>query len=137
MRIQTENIFQVIDLEATPSEVYKVFLNPNRHAEFTGKKAEIEPIEGSNFSFCNKTHWGQILKLVPNKQIVLALTNKRFPKNHFSIVSIKIQKNENGGTRIRLNHIGVPVSCDGWFTESWQTTYWTPLSRYFGQRVLN
>ena len=137
MRIQTENIFQVIDLEATPSEVYKVFLNPRRHAEFTGLEATISPEEGGTFSFCNGTHWGYVLKLVSNKRIVLALTNKRFPKNHFSIVTLEIQKNESGGSRIGLNHIGVPTSCDGWFTESWHTMYWAPLALYFGQKVLN
>jgi len=135
MKIKTENIFQVIEVSISPSDVYNIFMDEAKHTNFTGKKACIEEFEGGAFSFCNGNHKGHFLKLVKNKMIVLAWTHRKFPRNHFSIVHLNLEKVE-GGTRLSMNHIGVPESCDGWLTEAWQTTYWNPLNEYILEEEL-
>ncbi|MGB1031693.1 MAG: SRPBCC domain-containing protein, partial [Flavobacteriales bacterium] len=70
-----------------------------------------------------------------DKLIVLAWTHKKFPRNHFSIVNLSFEKVE-GGTRLSMNHMGVPESCDGWLTEAWHETYWNPLNEYILEEVL-
>ncbi len=134
MKIQTENIFQVIELKANPTDIYKIFLDESDHTAFTGMKAEINPTVGGAFNACNGRTVGTILELVKNKRIVVAWQHKKFPKHHFSIVDIDIEKSEIG-CRIKFNHIGVPSSCDGWLTDNWMKTYWQPLREYVGNTV--
>jgi activator of HSP90 ATPase len=129
MKLQTENIFQVIELDATPSQVFDIFLNTAQHAAFTGLKANIDAREGGEFTVCDGRATGRILKLVQNKKIVFAWNHKKFPANFYSVVDILLEKTEEG-TSIHFNHLGVPVSCDGWMTETWQQTYWEPLKAY-------
>ena len=130
MRIQTENIYQVIEVNAAPAEVYKVFTDEKLHAEFTGKATSLELKEGGEFSFCNGNHTGYFLKLIQNKTLVLVWTHKKFPRNYYSTVHLQLEKCDHG-TRISMNHIGVPTSCDGWLAEAWHKTYWEPLAAYF------
>ncbi|MFM1932695.1 MAG: hypothetical protein RL226_1998 [Bacteroidota bacterium] len=132
MKIKTANIFQIFEVSARPSEVYDLLMVAEKHAAFTGKSAEIYPIEGGNFAFCNRNHTGFFLKLVKNKQIVLAWTHRKFPKGHYSVVDITLEKTEQGNTRVVLNHLAVPETCDGWLTEAWRKTYWEPMQAYVG-----
>ncbi|MDP4828109.1 MAG: SRPBCC domain-containing protein [Flavobacteriales bacterium] len=130
MKIKTANIFQVFDVNARPADVYDLLMTSEKHGAFTQKSAEINPIEGGSFAFCNRNHTGYFLKLVKNKQMVLAWTHRKFPRGHFSIVDITLERNENGTTCVTLNHIGVPETCDGWLTEAWRKTYWEPMQTY-------
>ena len=129
MKIQTENIFQVVELKASPSMVYNIFLNQEDHTKFTGMNAEIDPQVGGKFSACNGRTTGVVLELVKNKRIVVAWQHKKFPKHHFSVVDMEIEKTDQG-CRIKFNHIGVPSDIDGWLTDNWMNTYWEPLQDY-------
>lgn len=135
MKFQTENIFQVIEVSISPSDVYNIFMNEDSHAAFTGKRAMIEAEPGGSFEFCNGNHTGRFLKIQTNKLIVLAWTHKKFPKNHYSIVHLTFEETPDGGTRLSMNHMGVPESCDGWLTEAWNKTYWEPLAQYIVDEV--
>lgn len=134
--LRTENIFQVVEVNARPSEIYDLLLDSERHSDFTGKRAEINAETGGEFSFCNGNHTGYFLRLIKNKRIVLAWTHRKFPRNHFTIVDLKLERNENGGTRLSMNQMGVPESCDGWLTEAWRKTYWEPLEQYVEEEEL-
>lgn len=129
MKVNTENIFQVIELKASAQDVYSTFLSESQHTLFTEMKARIEPYEGGEFDACDGRATGRILKLVKNKRIVVAWTHKKFPRNHFSVVDIFIEATDNG-SRINFNHLGVPASCDGWMTDTWMTTYWSRLKKF-------
>lgn len=133
---KTANIFQVIEVNASPSDIYSMLIDEVNHAAFTGKACSIENFEGGSFSFCNGNHTGHFLKLVKNRRMVLAWTHRKFPAGHYSIVDLEFEKDDHGGTRISLNHLAVPVTCDGWLTEAWHKTYWEPLSVYVNEELL-
>jgi activator of HSP90 ATPase len=135
MKVNTENIFQVIDINASAQEVFDTFLSETKHSEFTEMAAKIEPYEGGEFEACDGRATGRILKIVKNKRIVVAWTHQKFPKGHFSIVDIQIQMSDNG-CHIGFNHLGVPSSCDGWMTETWMKTYWSRLKTYMQEPEL-
>lgn len=135
MKVNTENIFQVIELDSSTQEVYNTFLSEAKHSDFTEMTAKIEPYEGGEFEACDGRATGRILKLVKNKRIVVAWTHTKFPKNHFSVVDIYIEMTDKG-CRIDFNHLGVPSSCDGWMTETWMKTYWSRLKDYMNKPVL-
>jgi len=134
MKICTENILEVIQLPATCAEVYNTFIDEKKHAEFTEMASSISPVVGGEFTACDGRAIGTILQLSKNKRIVVAWTHKRFPKHHFTIVDIKLEATVSG-CRINFNHIGVPQSCDGWMTETWQKTYWSKLREYMSAHV--
>ena len=54
MKLQTENIYQVIELAAAPAKVFEALLDQDAHVAFTGKEAFIQPHEGGSFSLCNQ-----------------------------------------------------------------------------------
>ena len=56
MKLQTENIYQVIELPAAPAKVFDALLDQDAHVAFTGKDALIQPHEGGAFSLCNQNH---------------------------------------------------------------------------------
>lgn len=134
MKKNTENIFQVVEVEASPKAIYDAFLDPETHSSFTGLKAQIDPVEGGFFKACNGRNMGYNIKLIPNKRIIQTWTHIDFPTNHYSIVDIELEKTEDG-TRINFNHIGVPDSCDGWLTEGWMRRYWIPLKEFAEAKV--
>ena len=43
MKLQTENIYQVIELPAPPAKVFDALLDQDAHVAFTGKDALIQP----------------------------------------------------------------------------------------------
>ncbi|MFZ6052254.1 SRPBCC domain-containing protein [Halocola ammonii] len=130
MQIKSDNIFQVVELNAKPSEVYEALMNSKKHRDFTRMKASISEEEGGQFETCNKRVFGFTTKLIKNKKIVQAWSHKNFPGQQFSVVDIELEKTKNG-TRLNFNHIGVPEICAGWLTEMWRKTYWMPLENYF------
>ena len=135
MKLQTENIYQVIELPAAPAKVFDALLDQDAHLAFTGKDALIQPHEGGAFSLCNQNHTGYFLHLVQNKRIVLAWTHKKFPAGHFTTVDMRLSRNEAGQTTLILNHIGVPAGDDGWMTESWTRSYWSLLTDHLQEEM--
>jgi len=133
MKIKTENIFQVVELEATPESIYRAYINSDEHTQFTGLKAFIEPVEGGRFVACNGRNSGINLVLKENERIVQAWRHKEFPEGHFSIVDILFEKTEDGKTRLQFNQLGVPINHDGWLTEGWNKVYWEPLRAYLAK----
>jgi activator of HSP90 ATPase len=130
MKLRTENIYQVILLKASPAQVFDALIDQDEHTSFTGKEAFIQPHEGGSLTICNGNQSGWITRLVKNKRIVLALTHKRFPAGHFSVVDIRLSREESGNTKLELNHIGVPEEAAGWATEAWKKVHWKPLSSH-------
>ena len=135
MKLQTENIYQVIELPMAPAKVFDLLLDQDAHEAFTGKEALIQPHDGGTFSLCNQAHTGYFLHLVQNKRLVMSWTHKRFPAGHFTTVDMRLSKLEDGNTRIILNHIGVPAGEDGWVTELWTKSYWAPLRTHLKEKA--
>ena len=133
MKLQTENIYQVIELAAAPAKVFEALLDQDAHVAFTGKEAFIQPHEGGSFSLCNQNHTGYFTHLVQNKRVVCAWTHKKFPAGHFTTVDLRLSKNAAGGTTLILNHLSVPAVDAGWMTESWNRNYWALLAEHFSE----
>jgi len=135
MKLQTENIYQVIELDAAPARVFDTLLDQDATATFTGKEALIQPHEGGAFSLCNQSQSGYFLHIVQNKRLVMSWTHKKLPAGHYTTVDIRLARNESGGTRLILNHLGVPSGDDGWVTDAWTKSFWAPLSAHLKEAV--
>lgn len=136
MKIKTDNIFQITEVEVSPSKVYKALLDEETHSAFTGMEVEMNPKVGGLFSAFDGDASGIVLDLVKDKRIVLSWRHTDFPEGVYSIVHIDLEKT-NEGVRINFNHIGVPEALCGLLTESWRKVYWSRLKDYLEERVLH
>jgi uncharacterized protein YndB with AHSA1/START domain len=70
MQMKAETLHQSVLLRATPHEVYKAFMDSNKHAEFTHSQADIRREVGREFSAFDG--WASIttVELIPHKKIV-------------------------------------------------------------------
>ncbi len=137
MKIKTDNIFQVIEIEAPIADVYQALTNPELLTRLTGMKAEMDVREGGRFNaWDNKSH-GYIMCLIENQRIVQSWIHDEFPAGMYTTVIIDLSVMEHGATRVSFNHIGVPEDASGWLTESWKKDFWVPLSEHLTDKVLS
>lgn len=136
MKIKTDNIFQVIELECAVSEVYKTLTDSALLSRVTGMTAQLETREGSTFSAWDNRCNGYMLHLKENTRIVQAWRHVDFPEGMYSIVTIDLETTETG-SRVSFNHTGVPEDASGWLTETWKKDFWVPISEHLSDKVLS
>ncbi len=119
---------------ASPAEVYEAFVNPKKHAAFTGAAATGSARVGARFTAWDGYINGVHRKLVKGRTIVQDWKTTEWPGNarpsrlEFSF------KAEKGGTAIRMVHANVPAEQADSLRQGWIDSYWTPLKNYFGGR---
>lgn len=136
MKLKTDNIFQVVELESSVEEIYQALMDESLHAKFTQMKARIDPKIGGFFETTDGESFGYIVHLVPNQRIVMAWSHKSFTPGFFTTVHIELERTENG-SRVNFNHLAVPEEHSGWLTEGWKRIYWDPLKEFLPKQVLH
>jgi len=136
MKIKTDNIFQVIELEASVSEVYKALTDAELLTRLTGMSAQMDNEEGGRFHAWNNKSHGYIMRLIPERRIVQSWRHDDFPDGMYTVVIFDIESTE-AGTRVSFNQLGVPEETAGWLTETWKKDFWVPLSEHLADKVLN
>ena len=130
MKIKTDNIFQVIELDVDASHAYQSLLDASLLSKLTGMKAEIDGKVGGSFNGWDKKCEGFYTFLNPGKRIVQSWTHQDFQAGLYSTVILDFESTEHG-SRISFNHIGVPEEDGGWLTETWKNDFWTPVQDHF------
>jgi|JI6StandDraft_1071083.scaffolds.fasta_scaffold03195_12 activator of HSP90 ATPase len=136
MKIKTDNIFQVIELENTVTEVYQALTDPALLSRLTGMTAQMDTQEGGKFHAWNNKSHGVIMRLIENTRIVQSWRHDDFPDGFYSIVIFDMESTETG-SRVSFNHIGVPEDSAGWLTETWKRDFWVPLKEHLSDKVLS
>ncbi|MFN0032665.1 MAG: SRPBCC domain-containing protein [Flavobacteriales bacterium] len=136
MKIKTDNIFQVIELETTREEAYRALTDAALLTRLTGMSANMDSHEGGVFHAWNNKCHGYIMRLIPGVRIVQAWTHDTFAEGMYSTVIFDIESTDHG-CRVSFNHIGVPEDCSGWLTETWRRDFWEPLTEHLTDKVLS
>jgi activator of HSP90 ATPase len=124
-------IKQTVLIPAEPEKVYEAFLNPKRHAEFTGAAATGRPRVGGKFTAWDGYISGKNLKLKKGKQIVQEWRTTEWPPGQpSSLVDFQFRK-KAGGTELRMVHSKLPHGQTAYYLKGWTEFYWRPLKRYF------
>jgi activator of HSP90 ATPase len=132
--IKTETIEFVFYLEANPEEVYDIFLDSKKHAEFTESDAEIDPSIGGKFTIMEGYITGKNLKLERGKKIVQEWKTSEWPKGYPpSTIDFSFIK-KGVGTEVRFIQTAVPSSQADEYEKGWEQYYWTPLMKYLKKR---
>ena len=128
---KTTTIKQKVFIPATPAEVYDAYLDPKKHAAFTGAKATGSAKVGSRFTAWDGYIFGKNVKLVKNKKIVQEWQTTEWPEgaepSQFEITLVA----KKGGTEITMVHSNLPAEQAASYKSGWDDYYWKPMKKYF------
>jgi len=122
----SKTIRQTVDIKADPKDVYDAFMDPKKHAKFTGGKAKISNKVGGKFSVFDGYAEGENVALEPGKKIVQTWRASDWPEGHMSKITIKLTK-KGKGTKLTFTHTGVPKDFFEDITQGWVEYYWEPI----------
>jgi activator of HSP90 ATPase len=119
-------------IPASPRDIYNAWLDSRRHAAMTGGKAKMSKTVGAKVSAWDGYILGENLELVPGKRIVQSWRTTKFTrKDGDSTITVTL-KPAKGGTRLTLAHSNVPDLHTSYQDGGWQTHYFEPMKKYFG-----
>lgn len=115
-------------ITATPEEVYLALTKEPTIELWTGDRAEMQDIEGTEFSLWDGSIVGVNLKLEKNKMIV----QKWYfgDQEEVSIVTIKLHAHKVG-TSVELNHTNIPDEDYDDIVEGWNEDYFGSLRDFY------
>jgi uncharacterized protein YndB with AHSA1/START domain len=126
----TTTLLQTVDLSAPPDEVYRAYMMPARHAEFTGGAAEIDGRVGGHMTAWNGYISGEFLQLEEGRRIVQSWRTTEWPAGYGdSKLELTFTPTEHG-TRITMVHSNVPAQQAHRYEDGWKSSYWEPLKKY-------
>jgi len=121
-----------VDFSAKPREVYDAYLDSRTHATMTGEPARMSHKEGGRFTAGGTYISGYNLELIPGKRIVQAWRASEWPKGVYSVLRLEL-KTRGKGTRMTVDHVGIPDPFREGVDEGWTEFYWSPMKEYFAK----
>jgi activator of HSP90 ATPase len=126
-----EAIRQKVLVEAGPEEVYEAYVDPKKHAEFTGSSATGTPRVGGKFTVWDGYISGKFLRLEEGKKVILEWKTTEWPTG-YPPSFVKLTFKEKGKrTELTMVHSRVPAEQAKEYAQGWKDYYWEPLKEYF------
>jgi uncharacterized protein YndB with AHSA1/START domain len=127
-----ESLSMQTTLLASPERVYAAWIDGGEHSEFTGGEAIIDARVGGKHSAWSGYIEGAFLGLDPGKQLVMTWRTTEFdeadPDSHLVVRFVP----DGGGTRVEIEHTGLPPGGAQKYTTGWREFYFIPMAKYFG-----
>jgi len=120
-----------VEFSASPKEVYDAYLDSDRHSRITGQRAKMSREEGGRFSAGDSYISGYNLELVGSRRIVQAWRASEWPEGSYSVLRLELRP-KGSGTRMIVDHVGIPDEFRDGVDSGWHEFYWTPMKEYFG-----
>lgn len=126
----SSSIHQEVTFKAAPKRIYDALMSSPRHAAFTANgAARISRKAGGEFRCHGGFVLGRNVELKANKRIVQAWRAKNWRPGIYSLVRFELKK-QGAGTRLVLDHTGIPAGHRGHLSRGWKPRYWRPLRKY-------
>ena len=120
---------------ATPTDLYELFMDSDKHSAATGARAEINRKVGGKWSAFDGMIGGKNLALLPNQMIVQTWRSTAWKAaDPDSILVVRFEKSASGGATVQLAHVGVPEYDHKGVTQGWIKYYWDPWRKYLKGR---
>jgi activator of HSP90 ATPase len=129
-----KTIEQSVVFPASPAELYELYINPKKHAAFTGAGVKISAKAGSAFSAFDKMLSGTTLFTLPGKMIVQRWRGYHWNKTDLDSILVLSFSAERKGGRITIAHSNVPAHDHAGVTKGWKKYYWKPLRKFLKQQ---
>lgn len=131
LNLKTRTIRLEWTIPAEAEEVYDVFMDPAKHAEFTGDDASGSSVVGKEFHAYSGYILAKNLELEPGKKIVQEWTTSEWPEGAPpSILTITLKETKMG-TKLTMVHSKVPEEQSDDYEAGWKEHYWSKLEKYF------
>jgi uncharacterized protein YndB with AHSA1/START domain len=131
--MKTRNIIHRVVLSAKPKDVFAALMDSDRHSQFTGETARIDPCAGGAFTCYGDYINGITIEMEPGKRIVQTWRSRNWPKGAYSIVTFLLVPKAGGKTELRFLQVGVPADDYADKNKGWRTHYWEPLKRFLAR----
>jgi uncharacterized protein YndB with AHSA1/START domain len=129
--VKFETIKQVTIIDASPAAVYEAYVDPKKHAAFTGDSATGTTKVGGKFAAGNGYISGKYLELEKGRRILHEWTTTEWPKGYPPSLVELILKPKGEKTELTMIHTKVPAEQAADYAQGWQEYYWDPMKRYF------
>jgi activator of HSP90 ATPase len=126
----TKPIVQSVTFTASARELYDIYLDPKRHAAFTGGPVKISAKPGSKLDAFDGMLSGSMLVAIPGELIIQRWRSMNFKKTDPDSILVLSFSEDGKQGRIDMVHINVPTQDYKGVTEGWKKYYWTPLRAY-------
>jgi len=128
-------IYKSVVLPAAADELYSMYLDAERHSEFTGAKANISTDSGASWDAFGGLLSGTILQVIKPRLIVQSWRSVNFAQDDpDSTLILSFVPEDDGDGRIDLIHVDVPESDYQGVTGGWESRYFTPWLEYLQKR---
>jgi activator of HSP90 ATPase len=117
-----------------PDEVYRAFLDPKKHAAFTGSPATGSARVGGRFTAWDGYISGVNRELVDGRRIVQDWRTTEWPEGAAPSTAAFTFRPLRSGTEVTLRHSNVPAEQADSYRQGWIDYYWEPLKAYFKGR---
>ena len=134
MKIEVTTIKQTVVVPASPREVYEAYVDPKKHAKFTGSKATGKPVVGGKMTAWDGYIFGKYLELEDGKRIVQEWTTTDWAEGYPASKLELTFKKAPEGTEITMVNSNVPKEQADEIADGWIEFYWNPLKEYFSKK---
>jgi activator of HSP90 ATPase len=122
-------------LPATPGALYDMYLDPERHAVFTGGgPVQISAAAGTPWSAFDGRIHGVVLALAPHRQVVQSWRSFEWQDKELDSILILTFWPRTDSTRVELVHANVPDRLYDTLAAGWPQRYWQPWEDYLRSR---
>jgi activator of HSP90 ATPase len=130
----TEELRLSATLPASAKEIYKAWLDGNKHSAMTGSEAKVDARINGTFTAWEGYIEGTTIELEPNQRIVQKWRTTDFPSDSpDSTIEILLEEHEKG-TRITLVHTDIPTGQADDYRKGWDDFYFIPMKSYFEKK---
>ncbi|MHA1111505.1 MAG: SRPBCC domain-containing protein [Promethearchaeota archaeon] len=131
--IKKKRIEQKILINASPHEIYEIFMDSKKHSKLTESKVTISRKVGGKFSVWEGEISGKNVALIEDKKIVQTWKSdgEDWGKSRYSTITLMLEPKDKG-TEINFTQEEIPESAFENVKKGWTTYYWEPLKEMFG-----
>ena len=115
-------------------EVYQAYVDPRKHAAFTGQSAKGTAKAGGEFTAGDGYIIAKYLELEGGKRILQEWKTTEWPEGYPPSLLELTLKAKGKKTELRMVHSKVPEEQVDYYTEGWKEFYWKPLKEYFAKK---
>jgi activator of HSP90 ATPase len=125
-----KTIQQSVTLPASTARLYRMYLDPKRHAAITGAPVTIGARAGAPFRAFHGALSGKMLYTRPGRMIVQTWRSTGFGARDIDSTLILTFWPRGRSSRIQLVHVNVADRDVRGVTKGWRTYYWNPWRAY-------
>ncbi|KAJ9582485.1 hypothetical protein L9F63_003178 [Diploptera punctata] len=130
-KINTTTLEFTEKFQCTGEEFYNAMTVIEMVQAFTHGPVKLEPKKDGKFELFGGNVHGSFIELIPSTKIVQHWRFKRWPAEHYSTVTFKIEQKDDH-TEVKVVQTSVPQSEADSTKENWDRYYWEAMKRTFG-----